>query len=40
MWAGFDARPHRLLVATNWLRTGLWTARAALVLHLLARAMR
>ena len=28
---GFDARAHRRLVRTNWLRTAAWTARAALL---------
>jgi hypothetical protein len=28
--AGFDAAAHSRLVATNWLRTGAWLARAAL----------
>jgi len=27
---GFDARVHRRLVASNWIRTVAWTARAAL----------
>lgn len=31
----FDAEAVRRLVATNWIRTGIWTARAALVLALL-----
>ncbi len=35
---GFDAAAHRALVLTNWLRTGAWSARAALVLWLAARA--
>jgi len=29
---GFDARVHRRLVATNWIRTVAWTARGAVVL--------
>lgn len=29
---GFDARTHRRLVATNWIRTLAWTARGAIVL--------
>lgn len=29
---GFDARAHRLLVDTNWIRTALWTARGLLLL--------
>lgn len=32
---GWDERIHRRLVRTNWLRTGLWTARAGLALVLL-----
>lgn len=36
---GFDAALHRRLVATNWLRTALWTLRAALVLWMLARVL-
>ncbi len=32
---GFDAVLHRRLVATNWLRTGLWTTRGVLVVTLL-----
>lgn len=31
---GFDADAHRRLVASNWLRTFLWSARAVLVLWL------
>ncbi|MBL8863088.1 MAG: hypothetical protein JNK02_13920 [Planctomycetes bacterium] len=30
--AGWDPRAHRLLVRSNWLRTGLWTARAGVAL--------
>jgi uncharacterized membrane protein len=33
---GFDASVHRRLVAGNWLRTALWTARGVLALWLLA----
>lgn len=33
---GFDARVHRRLVASNWLRTVLWSARALLSLAMLA----
>jgi hypothetical protein len=29
---GFDDRAHRLLVATNWIRTVAWTARGVLLL--------
>lgn len=35
----FDASAHARLVATNWVRTAAWTARAGLVLWLAARAM-
>jgi hypothetical protein len=34
---GFDARSHRILVATNWLRTFAWSARGAMLLALVAR---
>ncbi len=30
--SGFEAEAHRRLVATNWLRTALWSLRAALLL--------
>jgi hypothetical protein len=33
--AGFDARVHRLLVRSNWVRTVAWTARGLLVLLIL-----
>ena len=33
----FDADAHARLVATNWIRTVLWTARGGLVLWVLAR---
>lgn len=36
--AGLDDRLLRLLLASNWLRTILWTARSALALLLLASA--
>ena len=36
---GFDGQAHRLLVSTNWLRTGLWTARAGLTLWWLNTAL-
>jgi hypothetical protein len=36
---GFDARAHRRLVGGNWLRTAAWTARAALVGAVAARAL-
>ncbi len=35
----FDAEAHARLVATNWIRTAAWTARAGLVLWLASRAM-
>jgi len=34
--SGFDAEAHARLVATNWIRTVLWTARAGIVLWSLA----
>ena len=37
--AGFDARAHRRLVATNWVRTVAWTLRSALALWMLSRAL-
>lgn len=33
--AGFDPQAHQRLVLTNWIRTGLWTIRAILVLWML-----
>ena len=33
---GFDADAHRRLVASNWIRTSLWSVRAVLVLALAA----
>ena len=36
---GFDARVVRRLVRTNWLRTLVWTARAALVLLMLGKVL-
>jgi uncharacterized membrane protein len=33
---GFDASVHRRLVASNWLRTTLWTARGIVALWLVA----
>ncbi len=33
---GFDPRAHRFLVSSNWLRTGLWSIRAALALAFVA----
>lgn len=32
---GFDAKTHRRLVNTNWLRTVLWSARAVIALAML-----
>ena len=37
---GFDPAAVRRLVRSNWLRTALWTARGALALFLLQRALR
>lgn len=37
---GFDASAHGFLVASNWIRTVAWTARGALLLAWLARALR
>jgi hypothetical protein len=36
---GFDRAVYERLVATNWVRTAAWTARAALVLWAAARAI-
>ena len=36
---GFQARAHRRLVGSNWIRTVLWTARAGLALWMLVRAL-
>ena len=38
--AGWDAAAHQRLVASNWVRTVLWTARAILVATMLAAANR
>ena len=38
--AGWDAAAHQRLVASNWVRTVLWTARAILVAAMLAAANR
>lgn len=32
----FDADAHRRLVATNWVRTGLWTARGGIAVWLVS----
>ena len=32
---GFDARAHRVLVATNWVRTAAWTVRGVIALAIL-----
>jgi hypothetical protein len=37
---GFDAQAHGWLVATNWLRTALWTLRGLLAGDMLLRALR
>jgi hypothetical protein len=37
--SGFDDAAYRRLVSTNWLRTGLWTARGFLVAYWLWRAL-
>ena len=34
---GFDARAHRVLVDTNWIRTALWTARGGLMVWVVGR---
>jgi hypothetical protein len=35
--SGFDARAHRRLVATSWIRTGAWSLRGVLVLWMVFR---
>ncbi len=35
----FDAGVHRRLVQSNWIRTGLWSARSALMLWVLAEVL-
>ena len=35
----WDARAHRALVRSNWVRTAAWTARSALLLGALARGL-
>jgi hypothetical protein len=35
----FDADVHRMLVLTNWIRTGAWTARGLLMLWVLSQAL-
>lgn len=35
---GYDDRAHRLLESTNWIRTGCWTIRSALLLSQLPSA--
>ncbi len=37
---GFAAGAHRRLVSTNWLRTGLWSARGALLLWVVGELLR
>ena len=36
---GFRERIHRLLVATNWIRTTAWTLRAAILIYVLTRSL-
>ncbi len=36
---GFDPGSHRFLVASNWVRTGAWSARGAVVLCMVAEAI-
>lgn len=36
----FDAKSHKWLVRSNWIRTGAWTARAALMSWLVWRVLR
>jgi hypothetical protein len=36
--AAFDARTHRAIVATNWVRTVAWSARAVLAISMLLAA--
>ncbi|NNC93852.1 MAG: hypothetical protein HKN80_15315 [Acidimicrobiia bacterium] len=36
---GYDAHVQKRLVATNWVRTGLWSIRGGLVLVMLGQAM-
>lgn len=38
--AGYEARAHQTLVASNWVRTIAWTLRAALVLWIAGRLLR
>ena len=38
--AGFDARAHRTLVITNWIRTALWTVRGVLMLAVVQAVLR
>jgi hypothetical protein len=38
--AGYDPEVHRALVATNWLRTTAWTARALLVLWMMMEVLK
>lgn len=37
---GFASGPHRRLVSTNWLRTGLWSARGVLLLWVMGELLR
>lgn len=36
----FDARAHRRLMHTNWIRTGAWTVRGGIAFWMLAEALR
>lgn len=36
---GFDARVHRRLVISNWLRTGAWSARGVMLLTVLGQTL-
>ena len=36
---GFDARAHRALVLTNWIRTAAWTARGVIALAVLEQSV-
>ncbi len=36
---GFDARAHRRLVRSNWIRTGAWTVRGGLVIWAVSAAL-
>ncbi len=40
LMSGFDAAVYKKLVVTNWIRTGLWTARGILVGYFLLQMLR